>query len=341
MAGLQLDALTKRFDDTLAVDAIDLDIADQEFLVLLGPSGCGKSTVLRLIAGLEYPSSGTVSIGGRIVNDVDPAKRDVAMVFQSYALYPHKTVAQNIDVPLRSQKLPKETRSEMIAEAARALDIADLLGRKPAQLSGGQRQRVALARAIVRRPAVFLMDEPLSNLDAALRVQTRAELVDLHDRLDTTFVYVTHDQVEAMTMADRVAVIQEGKLQQVGPPSEVYDEPANTMVARFIGTPPMNLITGSPTKAPEVAPTDGREVVVGFRPEHVAITPDGWLRGKVLLVESLGHERLVHCEVPGGERVTIRVDPDDAIPHDGEPIGLAPTPGRIHWFDPSTGRRLP
>ncbi len=358
MAGVSLSGVTKRFDDTTAVDDVTLDIVDREFLVLLGPSGCGKSTLLRLIAGLEDPSEGEVCIDGLVVNDVPPAKRDVAMVFQSYALYPHKTVRANIEVPLRSRRVPAAERAEMVAEAARALDIGDYLDRKPAQLSGGQRQRVALARAIVRRPAVFLMDEPLSNLDATLRVQTRAELVDLHDRIGTTFVYVTHDQVEAMTMADRVAVVQEGRLQQVGTPSEVYDRPANTMVARFIGSPPMNLVAGRigtdgiETDAGTLSfPDDrgdsavwlesvGREVHAGFRPEHVVIDPDGSLTGTVVLVEALGHERLVHCALAGGDRIAVRVDADTPVPSEDDHVALAPSPNRIQLFDAATGGRL-
>jgi multiple sugar transport system ATP-binding protein len=359
MAGVSLAGVTKRFDDTVAVDDVTLEIEDQEFLVLLGPSGCGKSTLLRLIAGLEDPTEGEVCIDGLVVNDVPPSKRDVAMVFQSYALYPHKTVQANIEVPLRSRKIPAAERAEMVAEAARALDIGDYLDRKPAQLSGGQRQRVALARAIVRRPAVFLMDEPLSNLDATLRVQTRAELVDLHDRIRTTFVYVTHDQVEAMTMADRVAVIQQGRLQQVGTPSEVYDRPANTMVARFIGSPPMNLVAGrvgddgidtaagmlplpsDESQASMWRAAAGREVHAGFRPEHVALTSDGALTAKVVLVEALGHERLVHCVLADGDRVAVRVGADVAVPIEDDSVTLQPVADRIQLFDAESGAALP
>lgn len=358
MAAVSLAGVTKRFDDVTAVDDVNLDIEDQEFLVLLGPSGCGKSTLLRLIAGLEEPTAGDVCIDGLIVNDVPPAKRDVAMVFQSYALYPHKSVRANIEVPLRSRKIPAAERAEMVAEAARALDIGDYLDRKPAQLSGGQRQRVALARAIVRRPAVFLMDEPLSNLDATLRVQTRAELVGLHDRIRTTFVYVTHDQVEAMTMADRVAVIQQGRLQQVGTPAEVYDRPANTMVARFIGSPPMNLVAGRvdehgiETAAGTLPlPADdsgaaawraviGREIHAGFRPEHVRLVADGPLTARVVLVEALGHERLVHCVTTDGDRMAVRVDAEAAVPSEDDCVCLEPTASRIALFDAASGVAL-
>src|SRR3954464_3605572 len=244
MGRVALDQVSKRFDDVAAVDALTLDVADEEFLVLLGPSGCGKSTALRMIAGLEDPTSGTITIGERVVNDVEAKDRDIAMVFQSYALYPHMTVRRNIEFPLRSRKVAAAERATLVQEAADSLDLGDLLERKPAQLSGGQRQRVALARAIVRRPQAFLMDEPLSNLDAKLRVQTRAELVELQRRLAATIVYVTHDQVEAMTMGHRIAVLDAGVLQQVGAPQDVYARPANLFVARFIGSPPMNTVDG-------------------------------------------------------------------------------------------------
>ena len=357
MASVQLTGVTKRFGDTVAVDDLTLDIDDGEFLVLLGPSGCGKSTLLRLIAGLERPTSGEVAIDELIVNDVPPAARDVAMVFQSYALYPHKTVRQNIEVPLRSRKVPKAERGELLAEAVRTLAIDDLLDRKPAQLSGGQRQRVALARAIVRRPQVFLMDEPLSNLDATLRVQTRAELVDLHARLGNTFVYVTHDQVEAMTMADRVAVIQDGQLQQVAPPDEVHDRPANTTVARFIGSPPMNLLPGSvrgdrtvrilgsePLQLPAGAPLplgvdEERDVVVGVHPSHLTLDGSGQLGATVRLVEALGHERIVHCALEGGARVAVRRREDEPVPVEGEHVRLGPVADRLHLFDVDSGQR--
>ena len=245
MGRVALDQVSKRFDDVAAVDDLTLDVADEEFLVLLGPSGCGKSTALRMIAGLEDPTSGTITIGDRVVNDVEAKDRDIAMVFQSYALYPHMTVRRNIEFPLRSRKVPAAERDQLVQDAAESLDLGELLDRKPAQLSGGQRQRVALARAIVRRPQAFLMDEPLSNLDAKLRVQTRAELVELQRRLAATIVYVTHDQVEAMTMGHRIAVLDHGVLQQVGAPQDVYARPANLFVARFIGSPPMNTVDRS------------------------------------------------------------------------------------------------
>ncbi|MFM8383174.1 MAG: ABC transporter ATP-binding protein, partial [Actinomycetota bacterium] len=239
MAAIRLVGVSKHFGEVKAVDDVSLDIADRDFMILLGPSGCGKSTLLRTIAGLEDVTAGEVWIGDTLVNEVEPKDRDVAMVFQSYALYPHKTVQANIEFPLKIRGIPKERRAEAARQAAETLGLTPYLERRPGALSGGQRQRVALARAIVRRPAVFCMDEPLSNLDAKLRSETRAELVALHDRRDATFVYVTHDQVEAMTMGNRIAVMREGRIEQVGAPSEVYDRPASVFVAQFIGTPPM------------------------------------------------------------------------------------------------------
>src|SRR5215210_4308681 len=295
MAGVRFDHVTKRFGDVVAVDDLDLQVEDREFLVLLGPSGCGKSTALRMIAGLEEPTEGSILIGDHRVDGVDPKDRDLSMVFQSYALYPHKSVRQNIEFPLRSRKVPAAERERLVADVVAQLGLTGLLDRKPRQLSGGQRQRVALARAIVRRPAVFLMDEPLSNLDAKMRTSTRAELVELHARLGTTFVYVTHDQVEAMTMANRVAVMSEGALQQVGPPQVVYDRPESVFVAQFIGSPPMNVLSGTVvddagvrkvsaaggtlTVAPEAAQLLGSrglaEVLVGVRPEHLVVAGSG------------------------------------------------------------------
>ena len=256
MAQVSLDGVTKRFGDTTAVDDLTLHITDGELLVLLGSSGCGKTTALRMVAGLEEVTSGTVSIGDRVVNDVDPKDRDVAMVFQSYALYPHLTVARNIEFPLRQRGVDKEERAAKVKRAAETLGLGTLLDRKPGQLSGGQRQRVALARAIVREPLVFLMDEPLSNLDAALRVQTRADIVELQSRLSTTTLYVTHDQVEAMTMGHRIAVMSEGKLQQVAAPEALYNAPANTFVARFLGSPGMNLMEGMLVESGALAGAD-------------------------------------------------------------------------------------
>jgi multiple sugar transport system ATP-binding protein len=350
--------VSKRFGNFTAVADLTLEVEDQEFLVLLGPSGCGKTTALRMVAGLEEPTDGTIRIGSRVVNDVEAKDRDVAMVFQSYALYPHMTVQKNIEFPLRSRNVPKQERPAIVAEAVRTLDLDGLLDRRPAQLSGGQRQRVALARAIVRRPQVFLMDEPLSNLDAKLRVQTRAELIELHRRLATTFVYVTHDQVEAMTMGDRIAIMNSGVLQQVGPPQEVYEKPANLFVARFIGNPPMNTITGTIAHGPEGAVVDvpggliplpaalaravngdGRAVVLGVRPEHLAIG-DGPIEATVSVVESLGHERHVVCRLEDGQLVTARQPSSMTSPTDGTPVRLSFDPDQLHLFDATTETRF-
>jgi multiple sugar transport system ATP-binding protein len=352
--------VTKRFGNVTAVDDLTLQVEDQEFLVLLGPSGCGKTTALRMVAGLEEPSEGTITIGDRVVNDIEAKDRDVAMVFQSYALYPHMTVQRNIEFPLRSRNVPKASRPELVAEAARTLGLEGLLDRRPAQLSGGQRQRVALARAIVRDPEVFLMDEPLSNLDAKLRVQTRAELIELHRRLATTFIYVTHDQVEAMTMGDRIAIMNEGVLQQVGPPQAVYERPANVFVARFIGNPPMNTLTGTvthedgdlavdvpggriplPPSTAEVVRAKGlRDVVVGARPEHLEFSPDGGITATVAVVESLGHEQHVMCRVADGQFVTVRQPSGTAGATDGAEVRLAPDPRHLHVFDTQTEQRV-
>jgi ABC-type sugar transport system ATPase subunit len=333
MAGVTFRAVTKRFGEVVAVDRLDLDVHDREFLVLLGPSGCGKSTVLRMIAGLERPSEGTVSIGDEVVNDVEPKKRDIAMVFQSYALYPHKTTFENIGFPLKTRKIPKPERRVAVEKAAGLLGLSELLGRKPGAMSGGQRQRVALARAIVREPAVFLMDEPLSNLDAKLRSETRAELIGLHERLGATIVYVTHDQVEAMTMGQRVAVLSRGVLQQVGRPQDVYDKPANVFVAQFIGTPPMNVFP-----AGALEPGDA---LVGVRPEHLTLNGDGPVAGHVVLIEELGHERHVTVALAGGARVIARLSHEDPCPAEGAEVRMTADEHHRHRFDPATGRRAP
>ena len=369
MPGVSFVEATKRFDDVVAVDHLTLDVEDGEFLVLVGPSGCGKSTALRMIAGLEEMTSGSLRIGGEDVTDVEPQDRDLAMVFQSYALYPHKTVRQNIEFPLKSRKVPVAERRARAERAAGLLGLGDLLERRPAQLSGGQRQRVALARAIVREPAVFLMDEPLSNLDAKTRVQTRAELSELHATLGATIIYVTHDQVEAMTMGTRIAVLDQGRLQQVGTPDEVYDRPANLFVAGFIGSPPMNTVaatvrsegtgtalrigTGTVGLPDELARAIHRRelegVVLGVRPEHLAIG-EGPIAATVRIVESLGHERHVVCELAGthdnpdeilpGELVIIRQSADDPAPRVGDRVGLTARADQVHLFDPASGERI-
>ena len=320
--------VTKRFGDTVAVDDLTVQIDEGELFVLLGPSGCGKSTALRMIAGLEDPSDGLVEIGDRVVNRVEPKNRDVAMVFQSYALYPHLTVRRNIEFPLRSRAVDRKERARLVATAAGALGLSDLLDRKPAQLSGGQRQRVALARAIVHRPAVFLMDEPLSNLDAQLRVQTRGEVVNLQRELETTVVYVTHDQIEAMTMGHRIAIMDRGVLQQLGEPQDVYDRPANRFVAQFIGTPPMNIFR-----------VDGHDALLGVRPEHLAIVPDGPWNATVLFVESLGHERHLHARLTSGDVVIVRQAGHAPLLEPDAVVYLGAPGGQIHRFDPTTGER--
>jgi ABC-type sugar transport system ATPase subunit len=335
VAQVRLEHITKRFGDgadaVTAVDDVTLHVEHHEFMILLGPSGCGKSTLLRMVAGLEDPTAGDVFIGDRRVNDVEPKQRDIAMVFQSYALYPHKTVAANIEFPLKVRGVGKAERAEAALRAAEVLGLEQHMKRKPGQLSGGQRQRVALARAIVRDPAVFLMDEPLSNLDAKLRGDTRAELVDLHRRIDSTFLYVTHDQVEAMTMGSRVAVLNEGRLQQVGTPQEVYDRPATAFVAQFIGTPPMNLLPPGML---------GSEAVrVGIRPEHLKLVPGGQLHAVVRQVEHLGHEILLFADA-AGTRLVSRLDPGSFVPEVGDPVAFDADPGRLHHFDATSGERV-
>jgi multiple sugar transport system ATP-binding protein len=332
MAGVTYEHVTKKFGDTTAVNDLMLAIEDGEFMVLVGPSGCGKSTALRMLAGLERITAGRILIGDRVVNNVAPQSRDIAMVFQSYALYPHMTVYDNLAFGLRNQKVPKKDIDRRVRKAASILDLDPLIKRKPKQLSGGQRQRVALGRAIVREPAAFLMDEPLSNLDAKLRVQTRAQILKLQENLGTTTIYVTHDQVEAMTMGDRIAVLNLGVLQQVGPPEELYRNPRNMFVAGFIGSPAMNLVP-----AAVIDGVGGPDRVVGFRPEHVELA-NGRAESlsfdaRVEVVEYLGDEQLVHmtrkdtplqaklpveAQVSGGQELSFSVARDNLYLFDAE-----------------------
>ena len=334
MAGVTFEQVTKRFDGTVAVSEFDLEITDGEFIVLVGPSGCGKTTCLRMLAGLERSTSGRILIGERVINNVPPQARDVAMVFQSYALYPHMTVYDNLAFGLRNLKVPKREIPSRVERAADMLDLTPLLTRKPKQLSGGQRQRVALGRAIVRQPAVFLMDEPLSNLDAQLRVATRAEILKLQRELGTTTVYVTHDQVEAMTMGDRIVVMRDGVLQQAGDPRELYEHPVNVFVAGFIGSPAMNIVP-----APLVG-AGSDSLVAGFRPEHVRMggaSGDG-LRFDVRteVIEYLGNEKLVHA-ARNGTSLTALVPVEQPVAESEEQVFTVPD-GKLHLFDADTGQ---
>ncbi len=318
---LLVQGLTKRFGKNRALSNIDLEVSKGELCVLLGPSGCGKSTLLRIIAGLESPSAGKIYIEGRDVTDLPPGKRDVAMVFQNYAIYPHMTVFENIAFPLRVRKSPKEEIVAKVHEAASLLQLDRLLERKPAQLSGGERQRVAMGRAIVRQPTIFLFDEPLSNLDAKLRANMRIEISQLHRRLGATTVYVTHDQVEAMTMADTVVVLDAGIVQQIGPPDEIYKHPANLMVAEFVGTPAMNFVSGRLARSSDgtVLFSAGSltfpisdcniegEAVAGIRPEHASIDPDGKVMGSVKFIEDIGSDKFVHVELAPTDEMVVRL----------------------------------
>jgi multiple sugar transport system ATP-binding protein len=356
MVSIQIENLSRRFANVAAVDNISLNIADGDFLVLLGPSGCGKTTLLRMIAGLLEPTGGRILLDGEDITDAPPRRRDVAMVFQNYALYPHLSVAKNLGFPLRVRKIGKKESAERINSAAQLLDISHLLDRKPKELSGGQRQRVAVGRAIVRDPKAFLMDEPLSNLDAKLRTATRRELTDLHRRLGATFVYVTHDQVEAMTMATRIALLNQGALEQIGTPEELYDTPSSVFVAGFLGSPAMNLLPAQvhtvgdtvTVSAPGVniplwsGHTDAIDVTFGVRPEHLVLgqarTTAARIQASVVLVENLGSEQLVYCEV-GGAPVAVRA-PRPVACRVGEQITLSAHPDNVHLFDAGSGRRL-
>ncbi|QMU59199.1 MAG: sn-glycerol-3-phosphate ABC transporter ATP-binding protein UgpC [Boseongicola sp.] len=348
MADLIIRDLVKTYDKTEVLHGINLEVSDGEFVVFVGPSGCGKSTTLRLIAGLEEVTSGIVEIAGREVNNLEPKDRDIAMVFQNYAIYPHMTVRKNIGFGLRSSPLPKAQKDERIDEVAGILGMTDLLGRKPSQLSGGQRQRVAIGRAMVRDPAVFLFDEPLSNLDAQLRTQMRLEIKKLHQRVGNTIIFVTHDQVEAMTMADRIVIMKDGHIQQVGTPSEVYHTPANTFVAQFIGAPSMNMIPGvvgadSKIEIYSGRKVDvgrnlpaGREVTLGVRPEDLQPeNGDGALEGEVLVREPLGHETLIYVGTPSGE-IIAKAD-GRTPPEVGATVKLSALPENIHVFDANSG----
>jgi ABC-type sugar transport system ATPase subunit len=373
MARVAFDGVTKVYPGpVVAVEDLTLEVADGEFLILVGPSGCGKSTALRMVAGLERISDGTIAIGDRVVNDVPPKDRDIAMVFQNYALYPHMTVEKNLGFGLRRRRTPHEDVRRRVDEVSRMLGLHDLLRRRPGQLSGGQRQRVAMGRALVREPEVFLLDEPLSNLDAKLRVQMRSELKRLHDRIGVTTIYVTHDQVEAITLGERIAVLSDGVLQQVGPPQEVYDHPANVFVAGFIGSPPMNLLAGmaldgrvtvGEVELEHAGAPDG-EVLVGIRPE--GLRPVGEERaGPVFevcvdVVEPLGDEVLVHGSVAaadgapateadgailaaesesGRASVVVRLPPEDR-PATGSLLRVTPAPNALRLFDPASGRAI-
>ncbi|MHB8459825.1 MAG: ABC transporter ATP-binding protein [Candidatus Limnocylindrales bacterium] len=359
MATVTFDHVVKKYGEVLAVNDLSLEIHDGEFMVLVGPSGCGKTTSLRMIAGLEEITAGELRIGDRVVNDVAPKDRDIAMVFQSYALYPHMTVRDNLAFGLKLRKVPKADIERRVKEAADILDIGRYLDRKPKELSGGQRQRVALGRAIVREPAVFLMDEPLSNLDAKLRVQTRAELARLHQRLRTTTVYVTHDQVEAMTMGSRIAVMSEGLLQQVGTPQELYDHPTNRFVAGFIGSPSMNFVdvtvsgSGDSTTldAPDatipvpdrlrqaVGQMVGRKLVAGFRPDHLDLggpsSGVATIHGRADVVEYLGAQELLHVSAAGKDLVAIVNASHRVMP--GDDLTLTLPLDKLHLFDGDSG----
>ncbi len=359
MTGITFEGVSKRFGNVSAVDALDLEIGAGEFVSILGPSGCGKTTLLRMVAGLEQPSEGSISIGGSVVNDLPPSKRDIALVFQTYALYPHMTVAGNIEYPLKKHRVPKTERAERVRRVATLLKLEELMQRKPRQLSGGQQQRVALGRALVRDPAVFLLDEPLSNLDAKLRAHMRAELIQLHRRIGRTMMYVTHDQLEAMTMSERIAVIRDGRLQQFAPPEEVYARPSNDFVAGFIGTPSMNFMTGRLAGAgaervfqsgdlilsigalaltdESAGNDDERRVRIGIRPEDIVLD-DAGEPARVMVVEPTGHEAIVVFDYRGND-VVARMGADSGLRPD-DVVKVALRIDRMHVFAESDGRRL-
>jgi sn-glycerol 3-phosphate transport system ATP-binding protein len=334
MSGIALRGVVKRYgkgkQELQVIHGVDAEIGAGEFVVIVGPSGCGKSTLLRMVAGLEEISGGEIDIGGRVVNDLEPAERDIAMVFQNYALYPHMSVYDNMAYGLKIRKMPVDEIRTRVDKAAKILELGHLLERKPRELSGGQRQRVAMGRAIVRQPKVFLFDEPLSNLDAKLRAQTRLEIQKLHRELGITSLFVTHDQVEAMTLAQRMIVMNAGRMEQFGTPEEVYHRPASTFVASFIGSPPMNLLKNAP---------GGRAgAITGIRPEHLDISADGW-EVKVDTVELLGAERLVYGHV-AGDPLIVRIEEGQPSPQPGQVIHVRPREDRLHWFDTESGKRV-
>ena len=335
MASISLKNIVKRYGTgktaVPVIHGVNIEIKDGEFVVLVGPSGCGKSTLLRMIAGLEEITGGDLMIGDKVVNDLEPSKRNIAMVFQNYALYPHMTNYENMAYGLKLAKVPEDEIKQRVDKAAKILELGHLLDRKPRQLSGGQRQRVAMGRAIVRQPQVFLFDEPLSNLDAKLRGQTRIEIQKLHAELGITSLFVTHDQVEAMTLAQRMVVMNGGNVEQFGTPEEVYHTPASTFVASFIGSPPMNLLNN--------APGGKTGLIMGIRPEHIDLaSEDGW-EFKVDTVELLGAERLLYGTV-GGEMVTVRVEEGKPYPKPGETTRITARDDRLHWFNAETGKRI-
>ncbi len=333
MAALSLRNVIKRYGHgpkaNQVIHGVSADIPDREFVVIVGPSGCGKSTLLRMVAGLEEISAGEISIGGRVVNDLEPAERDIAMVFQNYALYPHMSVFDNMAYGLKIAKVPVPEIKTRVDKAAKILELGHLLERKPRELSGGQRQRVAMGRAIVRQPQVFLFDEPLSNLDAKLRAQTRLEIQKLHRELGITSLFVTHDQVEAMTLAQRIIVMNGGVMDQFATPEEVYSRPATTFVASFIGSPPMNLLTHAPGVRPGT--------ILGIRPEHLVLDAQGW-SVQVEHVELLGAERLIYGRI-GEEQLIMRVDEGQTPPTAGDTVRIAARQDKLHWFDAGSGKR--
>ena len=351
MASLTIRDLVKRYDDTEVLHGVSLEVADGEFVVLVGPSGCGKSTTLRLIAGLNEVTSGEIEIGGRLVNNLEPKDRNIAMVFQNYAIYPHMSVRKNIGFGLRTAKMPAVDKARRIDEVAGILGMTDYLDRKPHQLSGGQRQRVAIGRAMVRDPTVFLFDEPLSNLDAQLRTQMRLEIKKLHQRVGNTIIFVTHDQIEAMTMADRIVIMKDGYIQQVGSPAEVYHRPANTFVAQFIGAPSMNMLPGTCENGgitlfngarvpwPGAATEDGREMIVGIRAEDLTPTEgEPLLSGEISVAEPLGSETLLHVSIAG--QSVVASASGRSPPGAGAQIGLAVDPSTMHFFEASSGNAV-